>query len=195
HGAHVHLGVNAIERLIGSLVALFELRDMPALVPPEVDRAIAQASVVSEAISGKGESETLRRVTVNCGLIQGGVLRNIIPAAARATVDIRLPAGITVAEIERRLAEILEKREGIRYRIDRRTEPRWSDPNHEIVGYLSRAGEEARKRRPVVNYRVGGSDARVYRQRGIDSIVCGLTPHNMGAPNEFVELEELQAVA
>ncbi len=195
HGAHVHLGVNAIERLIGSLVALFELRDMPALVPPEVDRAIAQASVVSEAISGKGESETLRRVTVNCGLIQGGVLRNIIPAAAKATVDIRLPAGITVAEIERRLAEILEKREGIRYRIDRRTEPRWSDPNHEIVGYLSRAGEEARKRRPVVNYRVGGSDARLYRQRGIDSIVCGLTPHNMGAPNEFVELEELQAVA
>jgi succinyl-diaminopimelate desuccinylase len=195
HGAHVHLGINAIERLIDALTALFELRDMPVRIPPGVDRAIAEAAAVSEAISGKGESETLRRVTVNCGLVQGGVLRNIIPPAAKATVDIRLPAGVTIAEIEQQLAAILDRREGIRYRIDRSVEPRWSDPRHEIVRHLSRAGEEARGKRPVVNYRVGGSDARLYRQRGVDSIVCGLTPHNMGAPDEFVDLEELYAVA
>jgi succinyl-diaminopimelate desuccinylase len=195
HGAHVHLGINAIERLMDALGEVYALRDMPVRIPAEVDRAIAAAAAVSEAISGKGESETLRRVTVNCGLFQGGVLRNIIPAAARASVDIRLPAGVTVAQVEQRLAAILEKREGIRYRIDRRTEPRWSDPGHEIVGHLSRAGQEARGRTPVVNYRVGGSDARLYRQRGVDSIVCGLTPHNMGAPDEFIDLEELYAVA
>ena len=195
HGAHVHLGINAIERLIDALAALFELRDMKVSIPPEVDRAIAEAAAVSESISGKGESETLRRVTVNCGLIQGGVLRNIIPPAAKATVDIRLPAGVTVAEIEQRLGAILRNREGIRYRVDRSVEPRWSDPRHEIVRHLMRAGEEARGKRPVVNYRVGGSDARLYRERGIDSIVCGLTPHNMGAPDEFVDLEELHAVA
>ena len=195
HGAHVHLGVNAIERLMRVLAELSELRDMPVRIPAEVDRAITEAAAVSEAISGNGESETLRRVTVNCGLFQGGVLRNIIPAAAKATVDIRLPAGVTVAEIEQRLAAILDQREGIRYRIDRRTEPRWSDPRHEIVTHLSRAAEEARGRRPVVNYRIGGSDARLYRQRGVNSIVCGLTPHNMGAPDEYVDLEELYAVA
>ena len=195
HGAHVHLGVNAIERLIAALGEVFKLRELPVRLPAKVERAIREAAAVSEAISGKGESETLRRVTVNCGLFHGGVLRNIMPPSAKASIDIRLPAGITVAEIEQRLGKALRGREGISYGIDRRCEPLWSDPDHEIFKLLTRAGEEARGRRPVTNYRIGGSDARLYRQRGVASIVCGLTPHNMGAPDEFVDLEELHAVA
>jgi succinyl-diaminopimelate desuccinylase len=195
HGAHVHLGVNAVEQLMDALGAVFKLRDMPVRLPADVDHAIREASAVSEAISGKGESETLRRVTVNCGLFQGGVLRNIIPPKASATIDIRLPAGVTVADAEKELAKALAGRDRISYRIDRCHESRWSDPNHEVVGHLARAGEEVRGRRPVANYRVGASDSRLYRERNIPSIVCGLTPHNMGAPDEFVDLNELYAVA
>lgn len=195
HGAHVHLGTNAIERLMAALFEVFELRDLPVSLPAEVDHAIGAAASVSEAISGAGESETLRRVTVNCGVFQGGVLRNIMPATANATLDIRLPAGITIAEIEARLAAILGRREGIEYRILRRFEPLWSDPRHPIVSCLTQAGEEARGRKPVVNYRVGGSDARLYRLRSVPSYVCGLTPFNMGAPDEYVDLDELCAVA
>ena len=195
HGAHVHLGTNAVERLMSALLAVMKLRDLPVSLPVEVDRAIGAAASVSEAISGSGESETLRRVSVNCGVFQGGTLRNIIPAAANATLDIRLPAGVTIAEIEARLAEILGGREGIEYRILRRFEPLWSDPRHAIVSCLMQAGEEARGRKPVVNYRVGGSDARLYRLRNVPSYVCGLTPFNMGAPDEYVDLDELYAVA
>ena len=63
------------------------------------------------------------------------------------------------------------------------------------MSYLIRAGEEARGRKPVVNYRVGGSDARLYRLRNVPSYVCGLTPFNMGAADEYVDLDELHAVA
>ncbi|MCC6193387.1 MAG: M20/M25/M40 family metallo-hydrolase [Burkholderiales bacterium] len=195
HGAHAHLGLNAIERLMSALVEVFALRDLPVPLPAEVDRAIDAASAVSEAISGTGESETLRRVTVNCGIFQGGILRNITPATASATLDIRLPAGIAAAQIEARLADILGHRAGIEYRIVRRFEPLWSDPNHGIVACLTRAGQEARGRRPVVNYRVGGSDARLYRMRNVPSYVCGLTPFNMGGADEYVDLDELCAVA
>jgi len=195
HGAHVHLGTNAIERLMSALAEVFKLRDLPVPLPPEVAHAIDNAAAVSETISGKGESETLRRVTVNCGVFHGGTLRNIMPAAANATLDIRLPAGITASDIETRLAEILAGREGIRYRVGRRFDPLWSDPRHEIVGHLRRAGQEVLGRTPVVNYRVGGSDARLYRQLDVPSYVCGLTPHNMGAADEYVNLDELYAVA
>lgn len=195
HGAHVHLGVNAIERLMSALDELFKLSEISVTLPEEVDRAIAAAADTSEAISGAGESRTLRRITVNCGVFQGGTLRNIMPATARATLDIRLPAGVTVADIEARLAAALDDREGIQYRIVRRFEALWSDPHHEIVAYLIRAGEEARGRKPVVNYRVGGSDARLYRLRNVPSYVCGLTPFNMGAADEYVDLDELHAVA
>ncbi|MGE5062528.1 MAG: M20/M25/M40 family metallo-hydrolase [Myxococcales bacterium] len=195
HGAHVHLGVNAIERLMSALNDVFELRNASVNLPEEVDRAIAAAAGVSEAISGAGESRTLRRITVNCGMIQGGTLRNIMPATASAALDIRLPAGVKIADIEAHVAAALDKREGIQYRIVRRFEALWSNPHHEMVSYLIRAGEEARGRKPVVNYRVGGSDARLYRLRNVPSYVCGLTPFNMGAADEYVDLDELHAVA
>ena len=195
HGAHVHLGINAIDRLMLALIAVFELRELPVTLPEAVDAAIDAAAAVSEAISGVGESQTLRRITVNCGVFEGGTLRNIMPASAKATLDIRLPAGIKVADIEARLAAVLDNREGIEYRIIRRFEALWSDPSHEIVSYLMRAGHEARGRKPVANYRVGGSDARLYRLRNVPSYVCGLTPFNMGAPDEYVDLDELYAVA
>jgi acetylornithine deacetylase/succinyl-diaminopimelate desuccinylase-like protein len=194
HGAHVHLGVNAIERLMSALAAVFKLRDLQVPLPADVVDAIDTASAVSEAISGKGESDTLRSVTVNCGVFHGGTLRNIMPSAANATLDIRLPAGITVATVERQLADIIGRQEGIHYRVGRRFDPLWSDPKHEIVTHLQRAGREVLGRIPVANYRVGGSDARLYRQLNVPSYVCGLTPYNMGAPDEYVDLDELYAV-
>ena len=45
--------------------------------------------------------------------------------------------------------------------------------------------------RPVPNMRVGASDARLYRAAGIPSVVCGLTPHNLGGPDEYVDIDEL----
>jgi acetylornithine deacetylase/succinyl-diaminopimelate desuccinylase-like protein len=194
HGAHVHLGVNAIERLMAALHEILKIRDLPVSLPAEVKQAIAESAAVSEAISGKGESDTLQRITVNCGLLRGGVLNNIVPPDATASLDIRLPAGISVAEIENKISAALDHREGVTYRITRRFEPLWTDPKHEIVDCLKRAGREALGRTPVANYRVGGSDARFYRQRNVPAIVCGPTPHNMGRADEFVEVEELCAV-
>ena len=42
--------------------------------------------------------------------------------------------------------------------------------------------------------RVGSSDAALYRARGIASVVCGLTPHNMGGADEHVLVAELTAL-
>ncbi len=47
---------------------------------------------------------------------------------------------------------------------------------------------------PVANMRVGASDARLYRLYGIPSLVCGLTPYNMGGPDEYIHLDDLFAV-
>jgi succinyl-diaminopimelate desuccinylase len=44
---------------------------------------------------------------------------------------------------------------------------------------------------PVVNVRVGASDSRLYRRAAIPTVVCGLTPHNMGTADEYVDVDEL----
>lgn len=191
HAAHVHKGDSAIEKLIAVITALQALREFPVLAPQAVLDAIAQASDVSEGLSGKGESDVLRRVTITFGTISGGRLSNLIADEASATADIRLPVGVTVAEIESEIRRIVDAADGVELEISRRYEPSWTSPDHEMVGLLNRNCEEVLGVIPVVNMRVGASDARHYRGAGIPTIVCGLTPYNMGAADEYVYIDEL----
>ena len=194
HGAHVHLGDNALERLMAALSRLLALKDVPVRAPRKIAEAIRRARAVSEGLSGVGEAKVLRSVTVNLGSVAGGSSANLVPAEARASLDIRLPVGVTVAAIEARIAKALGPLAGVEYSILRRFEPNYTPPDHEIVRLLTASGHEALGRAPVVNMRVGASDSRLYRRRGIPSVVCGLTPHNMGGPDEYVTLRDLFAV-
>lgn len=194
HAAHVHKGDSAIEKLIAVITALQALREFPVAAPQAVLDAIAQASDVSECLSGKGESDVLRRVTITFGTISGGRLSNLIADEASATADIRLPVGVTVAEIESEIRRIVDATDGVELEISRRYEPSWTSPNHEMVRLLNRNCEEVLGVIPVVNMRVGASDARHYRGAGIPTIVCGLTPYNMGAADEYVYIDELMGL-
>jgi len=195
HGAHVHLGENAIERLMAALQAVFGVRGLPVEAPPQITAAIAKAAPISEVLAGAGESATLNAVTVNIGQIEGGISPNLIPAAARARGDIRLPVGVTCARAEAFLHEVLDSLPGIAWRITRRIEPSFTDPDHELVRRAVAAATEVRGRAPAVNMRVGGSDARLFRAAGLPTVVYGPTPFGMGGADESVLIEELVAVA
>lgn len=195
HGAHVHKGTNAIDRLRAALDRLKDLESLPVAAPAVVTQAIARAKPISEALSGPGESDTLGRVTVNIGTIEGGTSPNLVPTQAIARVDIRLPVGITTAVLAERLDAWLGPMPGVSWRATRRFEPSFTDPAHEIVRRTAEVAEEVLGEVPAVNMRVGGSDSRWYRMHGVPTVVLGLTPFNMGGPDEHVLVEELLAVA
>jgi succinyl-diaminopimelate desuccinylase len=195
HGAHVQKGVNAIDRLRAALDELKSLERLPVDAPPAVTAAIAAASRVSEELSGEGESDTLQRVTVNIGIVAGGTSPNLIPASARAQVDIRLPMGVTTDSVEEQLSLRLGSLDGVSWEIANRWEPSYTPPDHEIVRRTLQAASEILGRRPMASMRVGASDARIYRMFGIPSAVFGCTPFNMGGPDEHVLIDELVAVA
>ena len=83
HGAHVHLGVNALDRLRAALDGVAGLRALPVTAPPGVAEAIAAAKPISEPLGGAGEAAVLGSVTVNLGRIVGGSSPNLVPATAR----------------------------------------------------------------------------------------------------------------
>jgi len=195
HGAHVHKGINAIDRLRAALDALKRAETIAVEAPPQVTAAIAAAKPVSEPLSGTGEAETLQMVTVNIGTLAGGTSANLVPASAAAQADIRLPVGVSTQTVEAKLRDWLGAIEGVSWRVIRRYEPRFTDPDHEIVSCVTNAATAVLGRRPVVNMRVGASDARLYRMDGIPSVIFGCTPFNMGAPDENILIEELVAVA
>lgn len=195
HGAHVHKGINAIDRLRAALDAVQRLEDLPVDTPDEIAHAIKLASAVSEAASGAGESHTLQHVTVNIGTISGGVSPNLVPSEAKALGDIRLPVGVSTGLIIDKLNEWLGPMEGITWRVVQRYEPSFTSPDHPIVTLAMNASREVMGVEPVANMRVGASDTRLYRADGIPSVVVGCTPNGMGAADEYVELDELLNVA
>ena len=81
HGSTPELGRNAIVPL-AELIAGIKTLDLGADYNPEFDGW-----------------------TMNVGTIQGGSSANTIPASARATIDFRLPAGITKADVLAKLEE------------------------------------------------------------------------------------------
>ena len=194
HGAHVHLGVNAIDRLRAALDALVELRDLSPHAPSTVTAAIAAAAPLSESLCGIGESGVLSSVTVNVARMDGGTLPNLVPAHASAAVDVRLPVGVSTEIARAALHAALDARDGVAWRILREVEPNHTDPGAEIIRCCAAAAAEIIGTQPAVNMRVGGSDARLYRAIGVPTVVYGPTPHNMGGADEYVLLDELHAV-
>ncbi len=194
HGAHVHLGDNAIDRLSVALDALRGLRAMPVAAPSGVTAAIAASRAISEPLSGAGEAAVLGAVTVNIGQVLAGNAPNLVPASARATADIRLPVGVSGAMLGAALGAALDPLPGIAWRAIRRFEPNHTDPADPVVQAVHRAAEEVLGGTVAVNMRVGGSDARWFRLAGLPTVVYGPTPFNMGGADEYVLVEELAAV-
>ncbi|KAJ6788584.1 hypothetical protein PWT90_05343 [Aphanocladium album] len=195
HGAHVHRGTNAIDRLMAALADIKSLEQLEITAPREVEDAIAAAKSVSEPLGGAGEASILGRVTVNIGRIAGGTSTNLVADAASASLDIRLPVGLSTDALSGLIKRKLDPVEGITYRILRAYEPSWTPPDEEITRHALEVTRLMVDEKAVVNMRVGASDARLFRAAGIPSVVIGLTPHNMGGPDEHIEVAELVQVA
>ena len=194
HGAHVHLGDNAIDRLRGALDRLSALRDLRPDAPAAVTAAIAASKPISEPLAGAGEADVLAALTVNIGRIEGGTSPNLVPDQAHAAVDLRIPVGLAIERVEEALLQALDG-PGLATTILRRFAPNHTNPDHAIVRACAAVAREVTGAAVAVNMRVGGSDARWFRMRDLPTIVYGPTPHGMGGPDEFVLVHELDQVA
>jgi acetylornithine deacetylase/succinyl-diaminopimelate desuccinylase-like protein len=168
---------------------------MPVPTPAAIAAAIAAAREVSERQAGTGEAEVLTSVTANIGVIGGGSKVNLMADRASAEVDVRLPVGVSVDTCLAEVRRLLDGVPGVEVDVLRRYEPSHTDPGHELFRLLRDNAEAASGRRPVVTMRVGASDARLYRLAGIPAAVYGPAPYNMGAPDEYVTVDDLTVVA
>ena len=142
----------------------------------------------------KGESETLRRITVNTGRIEGGIGVNTIPDRARALCDIRIPPGVTVEHVRAELASAVDPLPDVSWRVLECTEPSWTDPEEAIVRAVRGNAAAVTGGDVVVNLRAGFPDARFYRHAGVPSVVYGVGAHHLGGADEHATVDDLNAV-
>lgn len=136
------------------------------------------------------------RVTANIGRITGGVARNLVAADARAEVSIRVPTTVSTADLMARLREqITDAVPDAWLEIDRQSEPSSTPADRGIVMSAIRATEAALGAPSSLITRVGASDARLFREHGIPTVVYGPAARNMGAIDEYVDIDQLHTVA
>jgi succinyl-diaminopimelate desuccinylase len=189
-----HASPNAITVSSAIIGDLAELGAIPVATPPDVAQHLAVAAPVLDDVLGAGAAETLTHVSVSIGTIVGGLKVNLIAPSCRTAIDLRCPVGVSTEEVLRAFERIVQRYRAtsdVTYTVINRTEPNYCAPDHPMVGIIQANAEQARGIRPVPSISLGGTDARLWRLAGILAYVYGPTPTNMGAPNEYVTLDDL----
>lgn len=191
HGAYAHQSRNAIIETAQIITKLQRLTDLPVTMPSEVEVKVEAARAALDGALGSGATDVVKQVTLSIGVIGGGVKLNVIAATCETEVDLRAPVGLTADELLAAFDAVVQEYAGVSYEIVQQTDPTWCDPDHEMVGLLQRNAEAVRGIRPLPGIGIGGTDCRFWRAQGIPAYVYGPTPYNMGAPDEYVTLDDL----
>jgi succinyl-diaminopimelate desuccinylase len=190
HGAHVHAGQNALDRLIDAVTALRKIEELRPTPPEDAVAIINAASSVAEA-DGPAARETMTRITMNLGILEGGLTANLVPSEASAGIDIRIPIGLTTATVHQAVSGILAEHPDVSWEVTRSYEPTWTSSTSLLARACVQAAEKALGRQSWMDGRIGGSDSRLWRRAGYPCVAIGLTPSNLSAPDESCEIKEL----
>jgi len=190
HGAYTHLSESATLaalRLIGEFEAL---AGEEVQMPPAIAAAVAAGRAAADAAMGQGAGAIVTRITLNIGRIGGGLKVNMVPGQCSFEADFRLPPGATREDLLPRIQAVLARHphatmEEINYSM-----PAACDPDHEMVRLLQANAREVGGIDPVPVISLGGTDARLWRQRGIPAYVYGPSPTGMGQKDEAVPIVE-----
>lgn len=190
HGAYPHASASATKIAAQLIVELESLADIQAAVPQQVEAAIRRHADLIDAAQGKGAADILRKVTVNIGVIDGGLKVNMVPGACRLEVDIRIPIGLQKESVMAEVQKIVARHPEVSCQEMNYTPPSWCDPNGEMVRCIQQNVKSLKNFEPQPIASLGGTDARLWRYRGVPAYVYGPFPRNMGAADENVEIEE-----
>ena len=190
HGAYPHKSPSAT-RIAAALIedlAAVEQTDVP--LPAAVARAIADGAREIDRIHLAGAAANMGRVTLNIGTWNGGSLVNMLPGRCTVEADIRLPWGLPSSSMIEKVGEIVRRHPPARMRVISSQEPQWSDPAHVMVDLIRRNAREVAGLdvRPIPS--LAGTDARLWRQRGIPAFTYGTSATNVAMPDEHTDIEE-----
>src|SRR5262245_37171694 len=109
HGAYTHLSPSATKTAARLILELEDLTAIPPAIPVEVADALAGAAAAIDEAQGPGAKDIVARVTVNIGVIHGGVKVNIVPGTCWFEADIRLPPGLAREAVMAAVRSILAR--------------------------------------------------------------------------------------
>ena len=190
HGAYTHATESATkvaQRLIGDLEAVTQIEPK---ISDNILRSLEAARESIDKAMGKGAADIVGRVTLNIGVIEGGLKVNMVPFACRFEADIRLPLGVTREQVMAVVQRVLAGYPQASVEEMNFNPPSYCPPDGAMVGIIQNNVQALRKFTPQPIVSLGGTDARLWRYREIPAYVYGPFPYGMGSADEHVDVEE-----
>jgi succinyl-diaminopimelate desuccinylase len=190
HGAYTHASPSATKIAAQLIAELEALVDMQVPAPEQVETVLRRNADIIDRAQGTGAAEILRKVTVNIGVIHGGLKVNMIPGTCALEVDLRLPIGLDKESVMAEIQKIVARHPAASCKEINYNPPSWCDPDGAMVRYIQQNVRALKNFEPQPVASLGGTDARLWRYRDVPAYVYGPFPRNMGAADENVEIEE-----
>ncbi len=190
HGAYTHMSKSA-NKIASAIIAELEvLTELPVPQLGNLEPLIASASAVIDKEFGDGASTIIRKVTVNPGLMTGGVKVNMVAAECRFQVDIRIPNGLTKDDIMPKIDAIVSRYADVDYQILLHEPSAWTAPDAEMMTYVRDNAKLVSGVEPAPVISLGATDARLWRYKDLPAITYGPAPRGMGSVDEHVPVDE-----
>jgi succinyl-diaminopimelate desuccinylase len=190
HGAYTHASKSATALAAKIIGELEKLTEIPAPEASNLAAALDQAAPVIDKAYGAGASQIIRRVTVNPGVVHGGLKVNMVASECTFEVDIRLPNGLDAPQILTEVNRIVAAYPEVSYRQINYNPPSWCPPDSEMAELVRANAKTVAGIDPTPVISLGGTDARLWRYKDIPAIVYGPSPTGMGSTDEHVTVEE-----
>ncbi|HWA45851.1 MAG TPA: ArgE/DapE family deacylase [Hypericibacter adhaerens] len=190
HGAYTHASESATklaQRLIADLEIVTEIKPQ---LSDNILRSLEAARASTDKAMGPGAADIVSKVTLNIGVIEGGLKVNMVPFACRFEADIRLPLGVTHEQVMAEVRKVLSRYPQASMEELNFNPPSYCPPDGAMVGILQKNVEAERGYRPQPIVSLGGTDARLWRYRDIPAYVYGPFPTGMGSADEHVDVED-----
>ncbi|SCZ81097.1 M20 family metallopeptidase [Acidaminobacter hydrogenoformans] len=201
HGTSAHgslgnyKGDNAIIKLTKVLQNIGRLHEIRGQFSLDQAQALENSKYIAASkLEMPGIENVIDHVTASVGIIQGGTKLNMVPDYCEARVDIRLPIGADVTEVDRAIQTIIDDSDvdGVEYDVTWKNFGNSTSIDAPIVQAIKKYAEEIWDIKVLPAYQWASSDARYYREKGIPTIQYG--PANTEGIHSYNENVDIQDV-
>lgn len=183
HSSSVRPGRSASARIAKAVVAIDALTGLRGSLDPAVEIADVESGL---------------ELSANVGTIAAGSFIGQVAVEATAEVDLRVPPGLSLDDVETLVRETIERAgpgDGVTVRRIKGWEANLTPPASAIVTAWHHASDSLGIERPPHAIRLPASDASRWRRLGIPAICYGPQPTFSAGIDDYAEEDEVVACA
>jgi succinyl-diaminopimelate desuccinylase len=176
HSSRARPGATASARLAAAVLALDALGGRRGTPPAE--------------LAGAEPAEALE-LTVNAGTLAGGTFVSQIATSATAMIDVRVPPGISLEDLEAEIDARVAPVPGASWRRVKAWEANWSGLEVPFVRAFADVVGEVRGRPAEPTVRLPASDASRWRALGVPAVCYGPQPTLSAGIDDHAEEQDV----